>query len=46
MGEEVLSIHPRSVDSAEEDDLLLAAWYKAGRCAGIPFPDPATCIKC
>jgi len=39
MGEEVLSMHPMSMESAEEDDILLAAWHKAGYYAGILFPD-------
>ena len=30
MGEVVLSMHPMSMDSAGEDDMLLAAWHKAG----------------
>merc|ERR1712151_871305 len=45
MGEEVLSMHPMSMDSAEEDDILLAAWHKAGYYAGILFPDPTAWIK-
>jgi len=45
MGEEVLSMHPMSWDSAEEDDILLAAWHKAGYYAGILFPDPTAWMK-
>jgi len=45
MGEEVLSMHPMSMDSAEEDDVLLATWHKAGYYAGILYPDPTAWIE-
>ena len=43
--EEALSMNPMSMDSTEEDDVLLAAWYKARCYTRTKFPDPTSLIK-